>query len=124
VANSWLARQLYLSARRLQKYGVTGRCEAITGGSQVAYLTSVLPMTGFQCGRQAVMMREGRRTCIGHGKIALRVMFVDGDGELNAYQEFSRIIVEISRADPGFLAAAIEAVSTVTNGHHQSPKGE
>lgn len=110
-ANVWIARQLFLSARRLQKFGVTGRCEAITDGSRIEFLTSRGPRSGYQCARQATLLRDGRKVCAMHGKIALRILFVETGGDDNAYGEFGRIIKELSLIDQNFLVAAEQAVA-------------
>lgn len=108
-ANIWIARQLFLSARRLEKFGVTGRCEAITDGSRVEYLANQGARSGFQCARQATMLRDGRRCCNSHGKTAHLVLFVESSG--NPYDEFGRIVWQMARIDRRFFDAAERALA-------------
>jgi hypothetical protein len=108
-ANAWIARQLFLSVKRLQSYGVTGRCEAIKAGNQIERIDTHIE-GGYQCDRQAIMMRDGRRVCHSHGRIANAVMFVDGGGNSDAYGEFSRTIIELAKIDDRFYVAAKSAI--------------
>lgn len=114
--NSWLARQLFLSAKRLKTFGVTGRCEAVTKGNGVMYMKGQGPQGGYQCGRPASMMRDGKRVCPAHGRVAETVLYVDGEGS-DIYSEFSRLIAEIALVDGKFLLAAKTAIENVTALH-------
>jgi len=68
--NRWLARQAYLQAKRLKRFGVTGRCEAVTAHAN-NYRSA-----GCQCARHAVNVREDRRVCENHFK-ANPLRFID-----------------------------------------------
>lgn len=110
--NRWLARQLCLSVRRLKVYGVTGRCQAITGVDS----NLVRSGRGFQGGRQcagfASMLRDGKAVCTSHGRHADIVQFVS-EPITNPYRELTRLITELGLVDSEFLECVREAVSNV-----------
>jgi hypothetical protein len=107
--NQWLARQLYLSVRRLKHFGVAGRCEAISRiGSDNAVL-GYRTNNSYQCAMAASMMRDGHRVCRSHGERAFEVQYVDTT-VCNPYQEFARMLAECALLDEQFLDCVKEAV--------------
>lgn len=66
LINEFLARELFLSARRLLRHGVTGRCEALALNASWLFGREHIHKEGFQCGLWAVKIRDGRRVCGKH----------------------------------------------------------
>ncbi len=114
VANMWIAKQLFQNAKRLDKYGIAGRCEAITEGAND--LMQSRPRWGYQCCCRAIALREGRKVCWHHSEAkSIKVRFVAGGGQLGIYDEFERIIIQLCKTDPGFLGATQNALSVLAS---------
>lgn len=102
--NRWLARWLTLEAKRLEKFGVSGRCEAVTRGPN-GYVS------GFnsQCRGHATHIRDGRRVCGSHN-LAARVVFA-GTSPHDPYADWTRLMVRLSKADSKFADCVRAAAS-------------
>lgn len=110
--NRWLARQLYLSVRRLKIYGVTGRCQAISGADSNLLRSGFNFQGGYQCAMQASMTRDGKAVCASHGRRADIVHFVD-EPLTDPYRDFTRLMAELALIDDQFLQSIREAVENV-----------
>jgi hypothetical protein len=108
--NKWLARQLHHTAKRLRTYGVTGRCEAVSG--------FIYGNRGLQCGSPAVTTRDGRRVCHSHGRVALAVEYVDESNE-DVYDTFRHLIATLAKEDARFFECVQEAVADVLREEQQ-----
>lgn len=86
--NSWLAHQLELSARRLAKYGVTGRCEAL--------------VSDVQCGNRASRKRDGRPVCWAHGTKSVAVAYT-GDRLIDPYARLADVVARLAFREPKLL---------------------
>lgn len=102
--NEWLARQLFLSVGRMQRFGVAGRCEAVTGGTGQSG-TGIL-LAPRQCGSHAMMMRDGRRVCNSHGTRADDVSYID-QPTISPYEILFRAIGDLASNDREFQSRLI-----------------
>lgn len=99
--NAWLASRLMRDVKRLKSYGVTGRCEALSGNF---YTTR-----GHQCCGVAIALRDGRPVCHAHHRRAETVAFIDAP-TADCYERFSSIMRDLANSDPKFRAALREAL--------------
>lgn len=99
--NQWLANKLLRDLRRLKHFGVTGRCEAI---SNPPY-----GIKGYQCGKPATMLRDGRRVCSSHGEIATSPAFIDCP-DFDQYDTLAQIVKDLATADTRFRQAVKAAI--------------
>lgn len=116
--NRWLARRLYLNARRLKLYGVIGPCEAISIGAGALYIRGYGSRGGFQCSSAATMFRDGRRVCTSHGDRARNVQYIDIDN-VDPYRDFGGLLAELCKIDERLfecVRAAIADTSAQTKG--------
>lgn len=102
--NLWLGKRLLRDAQRLQRTGVTGRCEALGRGSQGWRDPENLT----QCRCRATSMREGRRVCGRHATAARCVWF--GDKIYDAYRNFESVMTELAKTDARFRACLASAL--------------
>lgn len=102
IFNRWLARQLYLSVRRLHIYGVMGRCEAITQGNEW------LHNRGQQCRGNAVAFRNGHRVCAAHNRAENPVWA--GLQNQDPYTTLSDLMADLARIDPSFVRCLFRAI--------------
>lgn len=110
--NRWLARQLYLNVRRLKIYGVTGRCQAISGADSNLLRSGFAFQGGYQCAVPATMIRDGKAVCTSHGRRADLVHFVS-EPLSDPYRDFTRLMSELALIDEQFLQSIRDAVENV-----------
>lgn len=101
----WLARQVVLNVRRLEIYGVMGRCEAVSRHAEFTM------SGGHQCGNYACARRKGRRVCASHSR-SLSVEFVDNQ-ENDQYAIFRTMAIEVGRRDEKFRKALSEVYAAL-----------
>lgn len=99
AVNRWLARKLIMDLDRLRRYGVTGRCEAVSqhgiglsGGWRYGKI--------HQCRLPAIRLRDGRRCCFKHGQSTAPV-FIDEEAN-DPYAVFTDLLISLSLADDRF----------------------
>jgi len=97
--NKWLASVLAANLTRQKKFGVCGRCEAITQTSTLTHNAY------YQCAAYASRMKDGRRLCPSHAEKADHLSFVDN--VVSAYIHLENIISDLARMDDR-LKCAIE----------------
>lgn len=103
--NYWLARQVTLNVRRLDKYGVMGRCEAVSKHSEK------ILSGGHQCGNYASARRDGRRVCDSH-KRSLTNEYVDSPIN-DQYAIFRLLATELAGRDEKFRASIRQVVEDI-----------
>lgn len=104
AVNRWMARRLMLDAERMSRYGITGRCEAVSSAGNRRWLDG----WDAQCRRQALHTREGRKVCSLHAT-ATAPIFV-GDIAHDAYTDMQRILTSLAKTDEKFRQCLIAAV--------------
>lgn len=107
AANKWLARKLLLDAKRLERFGVVGRCEAVTSGPRGFLDTYV----NAQCRLNATAIRDNRRVCGLHVRPGTKILFA-GTQASDPYHELQQILIRLAAVDQKFcdcLTAAAAA---------------
>lgn len=102
--NRWLARETFLTVRRMQKYKVAGRCEAITAGPR-----GWLDGHDRQCLSLAVYVRDGRRVCGQHQRTK-KPRFV-GQPDNDPYDAMRGALTSLAAIDPLFRQCLEEALA-------------
>ena len=108
--NAWLARELFMAARRLERYGVSRRCQAISQTDVSRMWAGFQNEFGGQCKRWATATRDGRPVCVIHAERTGHPVYVD-DEDLNPYEQFTRLMTELGQIDPRFRECLSEAVA-------------
>jgi hypothetical protein len=106
AVNRWLARRLMLDARRMQRTGVLGRCEAIS-----RHTRGHLDYRNGQCVHFAVGKRDERLVCALHAQEHVKPSYV-GTVDHSPYDTLRDMLADLARSDPLFsqcLAAASAA---------------
>lgn len=104
--NKWMARRLMMDAERLFRYGMTGRCEAISSAGNRRWLDGM----DIQCRMRATNKRDGRRVCSKHHTATAPIYI--GDLAHDPYTDMQRVLTDLAQSDEQFrqcLVAAIEA---------------
>ena len=97
----WLARRLVLDVRRHNRFGVSGRCEAVSDWLYGGHGT-------YQCGLPAIQVNEdGRKVCGIHAK-ASRPVYVEQD-DRRYYDMITYLLTTIGLADAPFREAVLKA---------------
>lgn len=101
----WMARRLMLDATRLTRYGIVGRCEAVSVAER-----GWLDGLDAQCRNRATGMRDGRRVCSMHVR-ATRPLFVGSEAH-NPYEDIKRVLTELAKSDPKFRDCLSHALTS------------
>lgn len=118
--NAWLARRLFLNVQRLERRGISGRCEALTR----SHAGGIVRRTGgHQCALGATSMRGDRRVCGLHAKAEI-VEFA-GDEPYDPYQTLSYMVGRLVKTDERLLKAISSAIG-IENPYRRMvlPKGQ
>lgn len=102
VINSWLARKLQLDLIMLDKFGVVGRCEALSQRNEYTG-----ERFGYQCGSNAVVTHEGFKVCKAH-RFSPKVRYVDTPST-DTYAVITFLIGKLARKDKNLLKAIKDA---------------
>jgi hypothetical protein len=112
--NEWLAREVFMAARRLSQFGVLGRCEAMAGGDSVLIDQGQLEHGRNQCKSFASQVRDGHCVCAKHAEKRTRlVMWADQPRE-RPYVQFTKLLVDIGARDPRFVQCLDEAKAAIS----------
>lgn len=107
----WLAHKLITDLKRLQRDGMVGRCEAISGWAA--------GHPGTQCAKPATHHRDGHRVCGKHAK-ATSPAYV-GDVPNDPYLMLRDIMSDLTATDPRFAEIVREVAGPVGLLSHLSP---
>jgi hypothetical protein len=101
--NLWLARKLELDLRHLDKFRVTGRCEAL---SQRNEWTG--ERLGYQCGRKAITTRDGFKVCHQH-KFSPAPHYINSPSS-DPYADIGSLVERLCRIDRRLRKTLREAI--------------